>query len=71
MTEIHNFKVGDIVNVYRISPFTKSRYREGKAIIVSLKREEDMYTVQFAFRGDKFEGRKHVRYVDPNQEESV
>ena len=76
MTEIHNFKVGDVVNVFRIYPFNadgtanrdNKRVVEGKAIIVALQREEDMYKVQFAFREGKFEGRKYVRYVNPNQE---
>lgn len=67
--EIHNFAVGDVVNVLRINPFSedRNRYVEGRAIIVSLEQREDTYKVKFE-RAGKFEGRKFVRYVDPNQE---
>jgi hypothetical protein len=70
-TQLHNFKVGDIVTVFnrRFSKFVI----EGRAEIVSLRQAEDMYNVRF-FR-DWFDSHTHksdgtqIRFVDPNGQE--
>lgn len=67
MRERHNFKVGDRVTVFNRS-FSKFVI-EGRAKIVSLRAQEDMYRVRFD--DDAEQGHKHtwLRFVDPNGQE--
>ena len=67
-TELHNFKVGDIVTVFNRS-FRRFEI-EGKATITKLRPQEDTYEVKWTDQISGSCARRDVRYVDPNGQDN-
>jgi hypothetical protein len=70
VSEIHNFKAGDIVVVFSTEPSGKAFIEARRALIIALRAGEDMYEVKFQDNWpDRFTVRPFVRYVDPAAQE--